>query len=245
MLMQNLPKLVDTYENVCGENNPFAASDVEDYGYTYAVMQAYMLTFYADLPVMDDYTKLHAQVVQTIFANAAKYAAMYAAQTAAAALDPTAEMHYTDTMARTGHDDLNKTGTETKTRTGDVENSGTDRTSNSGGVTDSVKTYDSGAYKDTEKSITNGTGSITHGKKTTYNRVADATSFDARKDETAYNSTFTRTVSGHKTNPAIIMQQYRDFCSNNNLFMEIIRDVVAAISCIVYIPVRPAPTAMA
>lgn len=242
MLMQNLPKLVDTYERVCGDDNPFSASDVEDYGYTYAVMQAYMLTFYADLPVMDDYTKLHAQVVQTIYANAAKYAAMYAAQTAAAALDPTAEMHYTDTTVRTGHDDLNKTGTETKTRTGNIADSGTDSTANGGTVTDSVKTYDSGAYKETGKSVSSGTGSITHGKTTTYNSVADATSYAARKDETAYNSTFTRTVSGHKTSPAIIMQQYRDFCKNNNLFLEIIRDVVAAISCIVYIPEIPVQT---
>lgn len=245
-LMQNLPKLVDNYNTVCGENNPFEYPALNDLytqlNITPGNLHGYLQVFNGDLPVMNDYQKLYMQIVMTINTNAPKYIAMHTVLAAAAAIDPTSEMHYTDTMVRTGHDDLNKTGTETNTRTGNVADSGTDSTTNGGTVTDSVKTYESSAYKETGKSVSSGTGSITHGKTTTYNQLADARTFAGRKDETTYGSTFTRTVSGYKSNPMVIMQQYADFVLDNNVFMEIIHDVVRAISCIVYIPVIPENT---
>lgn len=242
-IMQNLPKLVDTYSNVCGENNPFSAvPNVVSFGGTAAVYHGYMQALYDVLPVMNDYTKLVLQI-QCVFAeNTPKYTAMYAAQTAAAALDPKSEMCYTDDNARTGHDDLTRTGTETNTRTGNVADSGTDSTTDTSTITDSTVTYDNSTLRDTAKSTHGGGVSITHGKTTTYNSVEDARTFSGRKDETAYNSTFTRTISGYKSSPTKLMEQYTEFVKNNNVFAEIIHDVVKAISCVVYIPVIPENT---
>lgn len=238
-LMNNLPKLVDTYKNVCGNLNPFPG-DIA-YDYTSADFHNYMLCFHSELPVMNDLQKLQQQIQLVFLENGYKYAMMYKSlQYGQSQENPfTAQMHYTETTTRTGHDDLTKTGSETSTRTGNVADSGTDSTANGGTVTDSTKTYDSGTLHDVNQSTTSATGSITHGKTTTYNNVADAKTYTGRKDETAYNSTFTKTVSGYKTTPAEMMADYMDFVRQNNLFAEIMRDVVQAISCIVYIPILP------
>ena len=239
-LMENLPKLVDTYNNVCGVENPFAnVSGIDSYGASANQYHTYMQCFYDTLPVMNNFYRLKLQIISTFYENAPKYTAMYAAQQAAASISPIAEMSYTDTNARTGHDDLTKTGTETNTRTGSIADGGTDSTTDTSAVTDSTVTYDNATLRDTSKSTHSGGVSVTHGKTMTYNNVADAHTFAERKDETAYASTFTRTVTGYKTSPAQIMQQYTDFVKENSVFAEIIRDVVKAISCIVYIPVVP------
>lgn len=240
-IMTNLPKLVDTYDAVTGSVNPFTnISGVDQYGADAMAYNDYMHLFYGEIPVMNDRTRLTLQIAMVFAENGAKYAAMYAAQTAAAVLDPKTEMHYTDTNARTGNDHLNKTGTETNTRTGNVADSGTDSTTDTSTITDSTVTYDNSTLRDTAKSTHGGGVSVTHGKTTTYNSVADARTFTGRTDETVYNSTFTRTISGYKTAPAKIMEQYTEFVKNNNVFAEIIRDVVKSISCVVYIPVIPA-----
>ena len=242
-LMPNLPRLVDTYDNVCGVENPWSnISGIEDYGANANQYHTFMQCFHGDLPVMNSFYNLKLQIIATFYENSAKYTAMYNTQTAAAALTPTSEMNYTDTTARTGHDDLTKTGTETNTRTGNVADGGTDSTTDTSTITDSTVTYDNATLRDTAKSTHGGGVSVTHGKTTTYNNVADARTYAERKDETAYASTFTRTVTGYKTNPAQIMQQYTDFVKQNNVFAEIIRDVVKAISCIVYLPVVPEET---
>lgn len=236
-IMQELPKLVDTYINVCGSNNPFSTvTTIEQYGWNANTYHAYMRAFYENLPVMNDYDKLVLQIRVVFAENGAKYTAMYAAQTAAAALDPKSEMYYTDANARTGHDDLTRTGTETNTRTGNVADSGTDSTTDTSSITDSTVTYDNATLRDTAKSTHAGGVSITHGKTTTYNSVADTHTFTGRKDETAYNSTFTRTISGYKSSPTKLMEQYTEFVKQNNVFAEIIHDVVKSISCVVYIP---------
>lgn len=240
--MNQLPKPVDTYENVCGDTNPWGVPGAEHYGIQIELFHSFMLAFHANLPVMNDLPKLAEQISRVFHANGFKYRELYKL---VEYVDDTAisaqisEFDYTDETERTGHDDLTKSGTETKTRTGNIENSGTDSTSNGATVTDSTVTYESATLKHTAQSETHGTGSIEHGKKTSYNRLADATEFTARKDETAYNSTFTRTVTGHKTAPVEIMEKYAEFVRNNSLFMEIINDVVRAISCIVYIPYVP------
>lgn len=240
--MNQLPKLVDTYENVCGNTNPWGVPGAEHYGIQIELFHSFMLAFHANLPVMNDLPKLEVQISRVFHANDYKYSELYKLVEYVDDLAVSAqvsEFDYTDETERTGHDDLTKSGTETKTRTGSVADSGTDSTTNGGTVTDSTTTYESATLKTTAQSTTSGTGSITHGKTTTYNSVADATAYAARKDETAYNSTFTRTVSGHKTAPVEIMEKYAEFVRNNNLFMEIINDVIAAISCIVYIPYVP------
>lgn len=242
-LMQNLPRMTDTYTHVCGVENPWSnITGIEDYGANANQYHTYMQCFYDDLPVMNNFYRLKLQIISTFYENAPKYTAMYAAQQAAAGITPTSEMSYTDTMARTGHDDLTKTGTETDTRTGSISDGGTDSTTDTSTITDSTVTYDNAELRDTAKSKHGGGVSITHGKTTTYNSVADAHTYASRKDETAYNSTFTRTITGHKTSPAEIMKQYTDFVKQNSVFAEIIRDVVKAISCIVYIPVVPEQT---
>lgn len=240
-LMQNLPKMVDTYDHVCGVENPFSGiTGIESYGANEHQYHTFMQVFHGDLPVMNSFFRLKLQIIATFYENSDKYAAMYRAQTAAAALSPTQEINYTDSNARTGHDDLTKTGTETNTRTGSIADGGTDSTNDTSAITDATTTYDNATMRDTAKSTHSGGVSVTHGKTTTYNSLADATTYNARKDETTYNSTFTRTITGHKTSPGQIMQQYTDFCKENNVFAEIIRDVVKAISCIVYIPYTPA-----
>ena len=242
-LMNSLPKLTDTYANVCGENNPFTdAPGVSVYGSDANTYHHYMLAFYGDLPVMADYAALHKQIVYNFTANAPYYAALYTARTAASTLNPLREMDYTETTTRTGHDDLNKKGTETNTRTGNIADSGTDSSTSGNTVTDSVKTYESASYKETAKTVSSGTGSLTHGKTTTYNNVSDARSFTQRTDETSYNSTFTKTVSGYKTNPLEMLEMYQKFAEQNNVFLRIIQNVVRDISCIVYIPLQPQET---
>lgn len=239
-LMQNLPKMVDTYDHVCGVENPWSGiTGIESYGANEHQYHTFMQVFHGDLPVMNSFFRLKLQIIATFYENSDKYAAMYRAQTAAAALSPTQEINYTDSNARTGHDDLTKTGTETNTRTGSILNGGTDSTTSNSSMTDSTTTYDNATMRDTAQTSQYSGVSVKHGKTMTYNRLADATSFESRKDETTYNSTFTRTIQGHKTSPAQIMQQYTDFVKENNVFAEIIRDVVKAISCIVYIPYTP------
>ena len=242
-LMQNLPRMTSTYSRVCGVENPWSnITGIESYGANANQYHTYMQCFYDELPVMDNFYRLKLQIIATFYENAPKYTAMYAAQLAAANVSPTSEMNYTDAMVRTGHDDLTKTGTETNTRTGNVADSGTDSTTDTSTITDATVTYDNATLRDTAKSTHGGGVSLTHGKTTTYNSVADAHTYDARKDETAYSSTFTRTITGHKSSPAEIMKQYTDFVKENSVFAEIIRDVVKAISCIVYIPVVPEET---
>lgn len=235
--MTNLPKMVDTYDNVTMNRNPFG--EFTGYGYTADQYNDYMHLFHGMLPVMDDYLKLSMQIQIVLAENAPKYAAMYKAQTAAGTLDALSEMHYTDTNARTGSDTMTKSGTETNTRTGSIQDGGTDQTTNSATVTDKTVTYDNGTLRDTGQSSTTGGGSITHGKTTTYNQLTDTQTYNARTDTQGYNSTFTRTVDGYKSSPADIMRKYTDFVRNNNVFMEVINDVISAISCIVYIPVMP------
>lgn len=239
--MQNLPRLVDTYDAVTGTNNPFAGiTGIETWGYTAVQFNDYMHLLHGMTPVMNDYQKLHLQISATIAANVPKYNALYRAQTAAANLTPTQEMNYTDTNAHTGTVTDGKAGTETKTRTGNVADSGTDSTANGGTVTDSTKTYDNAAFMELNKSVSSGTGSITHGKTTTYNSVADELKFsNDRLDTKTYGNTDTRTVTGYRTNPVKLLQEYTEFARTNNVFMAIINDVIQAISCIIYIPVMP------
>lgn len=237
--MTHLPKLVDTYAAVCGDNNPFAAASGMDpaaYGFSAADIQAFMIALHGMTPVMDDYAKLSAQINCTMTAYATKYAAMYAAETAAAVMTPGMDVDYTDTTTHTGTVRDGKAGTETKTRTGSVSDSGSDSTTTGNTVTDSVKTYDSNTYKETQKTVSSGTGSLTHGKTTTYNSIADTTGFADRVDTKTLNTVDARTVSGYRSNPVKLLSDYDDFVRNNNVFMEVVNDVLRAISCKIYIP---------
>ena len=238
--MPNLLRLVDTYDAVTGNRNPFAdITGISTWGYTAVQFNDYMHLLHGMTPVMNDYDKLHLQISATIAANVPKYNAMYKAQTAAADLNPTHEMEYTDELKHTGTITDGKAGTETKTRTGNIADSGTDSTENGGTVTDSTKTYDNATFMELNKSVSSGTGSITHGKTTTYNSVADALAFNNRLDTKTFNNTDTRTVYGYRNDPVKLLQEYTEFVRNNNVFMTIITDVIQAISCIIYIPVMP------
>lgn len=239
--MQNLPRLVDTYDAVTGTNNPFnGITGISTWGYTAVQFNDYMHLLHGMLPVMNDYQKLQLQIAATIAANVPKYNALYAAQNAVAELNPTHEMEYTDELKHTGTITDGKEGTETKTRTGNVADSGTDSTHNDVTVTDSTKTYDNATFMELNKSVTDDDGSITHGKKTTYNDVADELKFsDDRKDTRTFLNTDTRKVYGYKNDPVKLLQEYTEFARTNNVFMAIINDVIQAISCIIYIPVMP------
>ena len=242
--MTSLPNLVDTYVNVCGTNNPFAGApgmDPAAYGVDSGTLHQFMIALHGDLPVMDSYTKLAAQINYTLAANAEKYSAIYAARTRLSTITPGTDFAYTDTAAHTGTVTDGKAGTETNTRNGSIADSGTDTTSSDSAnpptATDSVKTYDAGTFKEINKSVQTGATSLTHGKTTTYTELADVTSFDNRQDTRTYADTITHTINGYKNDPSKLLAAYADFARNNNVFMEIINDVVKAISCIVYIPI--------
>lgn len=242
-IMTSLPKLVDTYINVCGSHNPFAGApgmDPAAYGIDPGALHQFMIALHGDLPVMDNYNKLAAQINYTLAANAEKYAAIYAARTKLSALVPGSDYAFTDTASHTGTITDGKAGTETNTRNGAIADSGTDTTSSDSAnpptATDSVKTYDAGTFKEVNKSVQTGATSLTHGKTTTYTNLADVTSFDNRLDTRTYADTITHTVNGYKNDPSKLLSAYADFARNNNVFMEIINDVLRAISCIVYIP---------
>ena len=237
--MQNLPRIVDSYARVVGNNNPFTDAGVSAYGYTAEQLNNFMLVLHGMTPVMNDYAKLHMQIVLTCTENTPKYAAMYAARIRAADTDPDTEFDWTETTTHTGTVTDGKTGSETHTKTGSVADSGTDTTTNNNTVTDSTVTYDNGTFRETGKSVSGGGGSLTHGKTTTYNQVSDALTFANRENEREYNDTVTKTVTGYKNSPTKIMQEYTDFVRRNNVFMEIINDVLQAISCKIYIPVVP------
>lgn len=237
--MENLPKLVDTYKNVCGDNNPFEdVLHIDAYGFDADICQSWMLAFNSDLPVMNDYSRLHMQILLTCMENDDKYIAMFGA-TQIGLRNPLQQINYTDTVTHTGTVKDGKAGTETSTRTGNVADSGTDTTTDGTTVTDSAVTYDNGTFRDTGKSVSSGSGSIVHGKTTTYNNVADAKTFANREDTRTFNDTVTHSVVGFKTNPSEILAKYTEFIKNNLVFYELISDVKRAISCIVYIPFTP------
>lgn len=240
--MTSLPKLVDTYDNVCGTTrNPFTYAPLTGLGFDHETCHDFMHVLHGSLPVMADYTRMESQIVLTITENLVKYQAMKTALDKAATINPVNEFDYTDTTVHSGGYNDAKTGKETKTRTGSQSDSGTDSTTNGGTVTDATTTFDNATLRNTAQSTQDMSGSITYGKTTTYNSVADELSFsNDRKNTRTYDDyTITRTVEGHKTNPAALLQAYTDFVRNNNVFYELINDVIRAISCIVYIPFTP------
>lgn len=233
---------VTTYNDLTTDTeNPWAnAPGVESYGADAGVYHAFCRVLHGMTPVMNDFNRVQLQIYMTMLENQPKYTAMYRAQLSAANLTPTTEFDYTDTSVHSGGYSDTKTGTETNTRTGNVADSGNDTTVDTTSVTDSANTYDNATMRDIAKSQRGGGVTLTHGKTTTYNSVADAKSFSGRTDTREYSDdTITRTVQGHKTSPAQMLNQYTNFVKNNLVFMEIINDVISAISCIVYIPVEP------
>lgn len=237
-----LTPITATYKDVCGSNNPWTgAPNVNAYGADAATYNSYMLALYDTLPVMNDYNKLRLQIVVTLTANAPKYAAMYRAQTAAAVItDITSNYNYTVIDVREGADTDHIGGTEIRDKSGSITDSGTGGADYSGDATDSKNTYDNATLRAISKTETSNETTTTHQNTTTYNHLTDTKSFNQRQNEHEYGSTFTKTVSGYnRTTPAEMLKQYADFAANNNVFLEIIRDVVKDISCIIYIPALP------
>lgn len=236
---------VTTYNELTTDiDNPWEnAPGVNSYGADAGAYHAFLRALHGLTPVMDDFGRVQVQIYMTMLENQPKYTAMYRAQLLAADLTPTTEFDYTDTSVHTGSYSDTKAGTETNTRTGNVADSGNDTTVDTTSVTDSANTYDNATMRDIAKSQRSGGVTLTHGKTTTYNNVADAKTFTGRSDTREFNDdTITRTVQGHKTSPAQMLDQYTKFVKNNLVFMEIINDVISAISCIVYIPVVPEET---
>ena len=237
-----LTPITATYKDVCGTNNPWTgAPNVNAYGADAATYNSYMLALYDTLPVMNDYNKLRLQIVVTLTANAAKYAAMYRAQTAAAGItDITSNYNYTVTDVRTGSDTDHIGGTETSERNGTISDSGEGGAYTSGDATDSKNTYDNATLRPINETETSTETTTTHQNTTTYDHLTDTTTYNQRQNEHEFGSTFTKTVTGYnRMTPAEMLKQYADFAANNNVFLEIIRDVVRDISCIVYIPALP------
>lgn len=230
---------IQTYRETCADDfNPFSSiPDVSAYGSTAELYQKYMLLYHGDLPVTIYATTLYYQILMVFEMNRPKYQMLYRAQQNVTAVNfnPLTDMHYTDTMVHTGQDSTAHTGTVTNARTGSVADSGTDSTTNSNTVTDSATTYDSTTENETGKSVSSGGGSITHGKTTTYNNVTDTQTL-GNTETTTRGTSDTRTVDGYKNNPA---KNIDEITGITWVFQEIIRDVVNAISCIIYIPKKP------
>lgn len=134
---------IDTYLHVTenGTLNPFAdVADVAHYGNTAQDYHEYLLAFHADMPVYNDYTRLHAQILRLFTANKIEWETLYGAIPAENA-------------------QLNNRYSTTET----VTHSGTDSTETGGGATDKANTYDNATMRNTHQTITNNNGSFTYG----------------------------------------------------------------------------------
>lgn len=237
---------ISTYRDVCTNAgtgfNPWVSlyEILPGYGISTETAHKYMMMFHGDTPIKSDFVRLPQEIYYAVIAQTPKYDAMYkSGQTIAAeGFNPTRQFDYTDTTVHTGADTDAHTGTTTGVKTGSVADSGTDSTATGNTVTDSATTYNDSTEHETGKTVSSGTGSITHGKTTTYNNLSDTTTHGDTMTHTK-GTTDTRTVQGYKDSPVLLLEKYTEFAKNNNVFMEIINDVVSAISCILYIPAKP------
>lgn len=137
--------IISTYAAVTdnGNLNPFELiPNVASYGSTAADYHAYMLAFHSNLPVYNDYTRLHAQVLRCFMAHRDEWETLFEANP------------YRDTQQW-----LNSSVTLHEKST----HGGTDNTTAGSTATDKENTYDNATLRTVRETGTNGNGSTTYG----------------------------------------------------------------------------------
>ena len=145
--MQTVPR-ISTYKAVTndGELNPFAdIPRVSSYGNDAADYHAYMLAFHANMPVFNDFTRVHVQLLNLFRAKRAEW-------------DMYMQAFPADNLAYNQKLILEETHTV---------HDGMDETAGSAEVTDKENTYDTATMKDTRGSETTTGGSVTYGHEIT------------------------------------------------------------------------------
>lgn len=173
---------ISTYAAVTqdGALNPFEnVPNVNSYGSTDAEYHAYMLAYHSNLPVFNDFTRLHAQVLRCFSAHRAEWEAMAEA-----------------TPNRDVPQDLNTPYTLTESTT----HSGTDNTTAGSTATDKENTYDNATLRTVRETGTDGSGSTTYGHEVTIEREKWAAgdpiaAMDKILDISYKNGIFTRIIN--------------------------------------------------
>lgn len=137
---------ISTYSAVTNDGalNPFEnIPNVASYGNTAADYHAYMLAYHSEMPVYNDFTRVHTQLLRLFMAKKEEWSVLYES------------MPY-----RGEHVSMQSLFTaESET----ITHSGIDSTTSGGTVTDSENTYDTATMKDIRKATSDNTGSMTHG----------------------------------------------------------------------------------
>ena len=138
---------ISTYATVTqdGQLNPFEnVPHITSYGNTAEDYHAYMLAFHSMLPVYNDFTRLHAQILRCFMAHRTEWEAMQECR-------PWADTN----LALNNSYNLKDTATH----------SGKDETGAESTATDAENTYDNAALRDVRKTTSGGSGSTTYGHK--------------------------------------------------------------------------------
>lgn len=173
---------ISTYVAVTqnGTLNPFTdVPHVTSYGNTADDYHAYMLAYHSNLPVYNDYVRLHAQILRVFMAHRAEWEAMQECKP------------WSDTNLS-----LNNPYYLTDTTT----HSGIDSTAAGSTATDKENTYDNATLRTVRETGTSGTGSTTYGHKVDLKREKWAagdplTAMDKILDISYKNGIFSRIMN--------------------------------------------------
>lgn len=136
---------ISTYATVTNDGalNPFTdVPHVTSYGNTADDYHTYMLAYHYNLPVYNDYTRMHAQILRCFMAHRAEWEAMQECRPwADTNLALNNSYHLTDTTTHSGED----TATTSST------------------ATDAENTYDNATMRDVRETTSGGSGSTTYG----------------------------------------------------------------------------------
>lgn len=143
---------IDTYANVTtGGGNPFTnVSGVDQYGASADYYHNYILAFYSQTPVVNDFAKLQLQIALVFTENSDIWTALKS--TIPVTINP------------------NNAYSETET----ITHSGSDATTNGGTTTDKRNTFDNATLRTVGEIESDNTGSITYGHTIT----TDKTKYD-------------------------------------------------------------------
>lgn len=136
---------ISTYATVTNDGalNPFTdVPYVTSYGNTADDYHAYMLAYHFNLPVFNDYTRMHAQILRAFMAHRAEWQAMQECRPW-----PNTNLSLNNPYDLTEH----------------TTHSGTDETGAESTATDKENTYDNATLRTVRETGTEGSGSTTYG----------------------------------------------------------------------------------
>ena len=140
-----IPK-IDTYYSVtaAGALNPFdAVPGAADsaYGYSASDFHEYLLAFHSDMPIFNDFMKLHVMLIKLFAAKSVEWNAKLAAATPAGVVNLSNPFEVTE----------------------NIVHSGTDESESESTATDKRNTYDNATLRTVAETGSESGGSFTHG----------------------------------------------------------------------------------